>query len=120
MLLHLGWQGISLGLLEKSIARFQNPQSVEMALGPACGGCCYEVEGWLVNKLENNSQIEEKAKVNLDLREILIGRGKSLGISPDNIYFTRACSICDERFFSYRRQKALAGRQVSVIGGDLM
>src|SRR5690606_22960041 len=40
---HAGWRGLAAGVLENTVAKFQDPQAVAAWLGPAIGPCHFEV-----------------------------------------------------------------------------
>ena len=48
----------------------------------------------------------------IDLRAIVCGRLLAAGVGE--MRDLEACTICDERFFSHRREGERAGRQVGV------
>ena len=39
----------------------------------------------------------------------------SLGLDNNNIYLSNLCTMCDNRFHSYRREKELSGRNIAII-----
>lgn len=138
-LVHLGWRGVALGLLEKSFEALGSPTGCELAIGPCCSGEAYEVEKWVLeavspkdssssSNISTYSLIEAPEplspdlaeKVYLDVPGIIAKRAEKMGLSRQNIYLSNLCTIKDERFFSYRRQKEQAGRQLSFLGGDFI
>jgi len=118
-LIHLGWRGVALDLFEKCLSQMANPSDCQLALGPSCSGAAYEVEGWVHNRVSGHDNFAEKEKTFLDLPAIISERAHTVGLAPENVYLSNLCTIGDERFFSYRRQKDLAGRQLSFVGGKI-
>jgi len=77
-------------------------------IGPGAGMCCYEV-GAEVHAALTGVEREPGA---IDLRAIARRRLLAAGVSQ--VREVHACTICDERFFSHRREGARAGRQAGV------
>jgi copper oxidase (laccase) domain-containing protein len=109
-MLHAGWRGLAAGLIEKGVTALEDVAAhgpIVAALGPCAGACCYEV-GPEVHAAFGGKGV----KGMLDLREIARDRLRAAGVA--NILEAEACTICDERFFSHRREGARAGRQAGV------
>jgi YfiH family protein len=109
-MLHAGWRGLAGGVLERGVeALVQEGGSGEIVavLGPCAGACCYEV-GPEVQAAFGR----EPVKGVLDLRAIARDRLLAAGVA--DVLDAGACTICDERFFSHRREGAAAGRQAGV------
>jgi copper oxidase (laccase) domain-containing protein len=49
---------------------------------------------------------------NLDIAAVARAQLEAHGIE---VHYTGQCTICDERFFSHRRDKGVTGRQAGVI-----
>ena len=77
-------------------------------IGPGAGACCYEV-GPEVHAAFGGAH---RAGQNIDLRAIARDRLLAAGVAQ--VLDARACTICDERFFSHRREGERAGRQAGV------
>jgi hypothetical protein len=77
-------------------------------VGPGAGACCYEV-GPEVHRAFGDAHRHWR---NIDLQAIAHERLRDAGVAE--VRAVRACTICDERFFSYRREGARAGRQAGV------
>jgi hypothetical protein len=77
-------------------------------LGPCAGPCCYEVgpevHAALASGASSGSTVDLRALAREQLRAAGVGRVEQLG----------GCTICDERFFSHRREGEQAGRQSGV------
>ena len=125
---HCGWRGATAGLLSKLLDRLlelgAQSQNLELALGPCAGAQRYEVSSEVADAVEKSLGPAEAKKVLLangegrflcDLRGLLGLQSVNRGIHPRNIFISKHCTIEDTRFFSYRRQKALSGRQLSYI-----
>jgi hypothetical protein len=97
------------------------PRDVVMALGPAIGGCCYEVDdSCIVPFREHFQEWKEFVHGNsqnrfmLDLLKANEADGVAAGIIKENIHRSGECTSCNnDRWFSYRKE-GTAGRIVSL------
>jgi hypothetical protein len=109
--LHAGWRGLAAGVLEEGVRALREigggGETVAL-VGPCAGACCYEV-GEEVHAAFAGSHREGRA---IDLRAIAHERLIAAGV--EQVHHAEACTICDERFFSYRREGARAGRQAGL------
>ena len=126
--LHAGWRGTLRGISERVIKLLRTqwnvaPHDLYVALGPAIGGCCYEVgpevgetivRRWNINSA--SAWRPHGKKGFLDLREINAAQIIESGVPRERIRLTGPCTFCDPSFASYRREGPDAGRQLSVIG----
>lgn len=121
------------------------PSNLLAALGPSIGGCCYEVgtevasafhaqfpsaSEWFdelrtgdepnplqwLNMKPPGHQPPPKG-VLLDLRKANRGQLLEAGLHDKNIFASDLCTACRrDLLFSYRKERALSGRLLSVIG----
>jgi hypothetical protein len=107
---HAGWRGLAGGVLEQGVAAIQTLSDgpIVAVLGPCAGPCCYEVGAEVHEALATGSE----GKANVDLRLIARARLHATGVAT--VSSLGGCTICDERFFSHRREGAAAGRQAAV------
>ncbi|MBI3795953.1 MAG: peptidoglycan editing factor PgeF [Deltaproteobacteria bacterium] len=127
--LHAGWRGTLKGISARAIEMFTaagniDPTSLWVALGPAIGGCCYEVgieigeslvQRWHPSSLTAWRPHGEKGL--LDLREINLAQCEQAGVPRERMQLVGPCTFCDSsRFASYRREGPSASRQLSMIG----
>jgi YfiH family protein len=116
-MLHAGWRGLAAGVLEEGVSALrrldgsQEEEEGEMlaVIGPGAGACCYEVGPEVRLALTGAC---EPARRRIDLKAIARERLLAAGVA--GVLDARACTICDERFFSHRREGARAGRQAGV------
>jgi YfiH family protein len=126
---HAGWRGTVAGIAAKTIeylARTYHiaPESLEAALGPSIGVCCYEVGADVVEPLvsrwgkpADDCIRRSGAKPHVDLRRLNQTILAHAGIPRDKIFETGPCTKCAaDDYFSYRREAKETGRQMSVIG----
>jgi polyphenol oxidase len=77
-------------------------------IGPGAGPCCYEVGEEVHAAFDGAHRMGRR----IDLKALARDRLLAAGVSE--VRHVAACTICDERFFSYRREGARAGRQGGV------
>jgi YfiH family protein len=109
--LHAGWRGLEAGVLEEGVIALRDVGGrgeIVAIVGPCAGSCCYEV-GEEVHAAFGGSH---RHGSNIDLRAIAHERLLSAGVTE--VRDVDACTICDDRYFSYRREGARAGRQAAV------
>jgi polyphenol oxidase len=122
-----------------------DPKDLLAAIGPTIGGCCYEVGTEVAAdfsaKFSNASEFFDELrtgdepnplqwlnmmppghqpppkKVLLDLKKANKSQLLEAGVLGKNIFVTDLCTSCDvARLFSYRKEAAMSGRLLSVIG----
>jgi YfiH family protein len=119
---HAGWRGAAAGVLEAAVARLGGPPAdVEAAVGPAIGGCCYEVgpevEGAFrarTGDVTAPAWHDGPRRRHVDLR--LAARLLLQAAGVTRVALVGPCTACDRRYSSYRRDGAGAGRQLSFVG----
>jgi YfiH family protein len=110
-MVHAGWRGLAAGVLEQAVAALRDvtdDEPIAAIIGPCAGACCYEV-GAEVHAAFGGAH---RVGANIDLRAIAHERLTKAGVG--RVEDVQACTICDERFFSHRREGARAGRQAGV------
>ena len=148
--IHAGWRGTLQRIAGKTLGAMRmkfgsKPADVLAAIGPAIGGCCYEVGTevaiqftsqfpdagewfdelrtgdepnplqWL-NMMPPGHQPPPK-NVLLDLRKANAAQLRAAGVKDANIFVSNLCTGCHTRMlFSYRKEGAMSGRLMSVIG----
>lgn len=125
---HAGWRGTLAGIAAVAVKTVQRqlevpPQSLQVALGPAIGQCCYEVDAAIGEQLEAAfGQLGEAwqprgEKGQLDLRATNRRILMSAGVPESAIDLIGPCTACQmTQYFSHRASAGTAGRQLSVIG----
>jgi YfiH family protein len=110
-MLHAGWRGLVAGVLEEGVRAIQDlggGDEIVAVIGPGAGVCCYEV-GPEVHAAFGDAHREGRR---IDLRTIAHDRLLAAGVAQ--VRDVQACTICDRRFFSHRREGARAGRQAGM------
>ena len=124
--IHAGRKGTQMRVVSKTISMLSKtygcrPRDVVMALGPAIGGCCYEVEDACVVPFRENYPgwegfvtANSQNRFMLDLLKANEMDGVQAGISKENIHRSGECTSCNnDRWFSYRKE-GTTGRTVSL------
>jgi purine-nucleoside/S-methyl-5'-thioadenosine phosphorylase / adenosine deaminase len=148
--IHAGWRGTLQRIVTKAIGQMQmqfgcRPQDLLAAIGPAIGGCCYEVGTEVASafmaQFPNAAEFFDELrtgnepnplqwlnmmppghqpppnKVRLDLSKANRSQLLEAGLRPQNIFVSGLCTACRlELLFSYRKEGARSGRLMSVIG----
>jgi YfiH family protein len=126
---HAGWRGTLGGIAAKTVRYFADrydvaPGSLQAALGPSIGACCYEVGDDVVEPLcarwGKSAQVcieRSGVKPHLDLRQLNHAILAGAGLPDEHIFELGGCTSCAaDEYFSYRRERKETGRQMSVIG----
>jgi polyphenol oxidase len=123
---HAGWRGTAAGVVPATIARMRealgtDPGQCVVALGPAIGGCCYEVDAPVARAMEGMAWWGEAARAtrperwHLDLRTAIRCQLLEAGVPAARITIVSLCTACrPELFFSYRRD-GVTGRMAASI-----
>ena len=126
---HAGWRGTLAGIGANMVRLLAEKYGltatgIEAALGPSIGACCYEVQDDVARPLlaewgalAESSVEQRNGKRFVDLRRLNRGILEKAGIAPAAIFEIGPCTSCAaDEFFSYRRERAETGRQLSFIG----
>lgn len=123
---HAGWKGICFGIVSKMMQAIRqnfktDPSLVRAAIGPCIRRCCYEV-GEELHELfpafyAAAPVVEgESPKGHVDLVAAVRRQLADEGLLPEQIYDCEICTACShDRFYSYRREKGISERMLSVI-----
>ena len=112
-MIHAGWRGLAAGIIEQVVRALNESAGdggTELAavIGPGAGPCCYEVGPEVHDALGDHGRGIAK----IDLRSIARERLTAAGI--DRVEDRGGCTICDERYFSHRREGERAGRMAGI------
>jgi YfiH family protein len=121
---HAGWRGAAAGVLEATLAALRriagiDARDVEAAIGPAVGGCCYEVgpevRHALIDRAGGRATLAFTARGDrfmFDLRAAIRTLATEAGLATTLV---GPCTMCSAGYASYRRDGERAGRQLSFI-----
>jgi len=121
---HAGWRGTQQMIVRKTIAKMAeqygtNPADLIVGVGPAIGGCCYEVGEEVAAHFGSCPEAlmpKGGGKYLLDTRRVNVRQLEAAGVPPEQIEVSPYCTSCDvDRYFSYRAEQGTAGRFMSCI-----
>lgn len=116
---HAGRGGVVGGVVPAALAAMapQRPEAVEARIGPAIGGCCYEVPAELVEAVAAAHPAARATTTwgtpSLDLPAAVTAQLHAAGV--ERVERAGGCTRCDgDGWFSHRRHPG-AGRQAGVV-----
>jgi YfiH family protein len=124
--IHAGWRGTASEIVPETLHRMRaafgtRPSRCLIALGPAIGGCCYEVDAPVAKAMEQRPWWPFAARPtgpgiwHLDLREAIRRQLEAAGVASDAMEISPECTKCrPDLFFSYRRDR-VTGRMAACI-----
>lgn len=128
---HAGWRGTAQDVVGATVRVLETefgiaPDAIEAALGPAIGGCCYDVGAEVVDALSAQPRLRlarefvDSAGVGtarVDLRSANAQLLRAAGVPDGAIRSEGPCTRCAaDEFFSHRAAAGGAtGRQISYI-----
>jgi len=113
-MVHAGWRGLAGGVLAEGAdaLRALGASRIAAAIGPGAGPCCYEAGeevhaafAHLGDEVRRGDNADLKAVARLQLEAAEVGAIEDVGL----------CTMCDERFFSHRRDGGVTGRQAGLV-----
>jgi len=111
-MVHAGWRGLAGGILAEGVRAVRHVARdggarVSAAIGPAAGGCCYEVGDEVRAAFGTTTRT-------LDLAAIAAGQLRAAGVG--GVHVTGLCTLCapDGLLFSHRRDGGVTGRQAGL------
>lgn len=114
---HAGRQGLAAGVLQATVEAMRDlgAREVTAVVGPAAGRCCYEVPQQLADEVEatvpGSRSSTRQGTPSVDLRAGAVGLLEGLGVAVRHV---EACTIDDDRFYSYRRDRE-TGRHGGLV-----
>jgi purine-nucleoside/S-methyl-5'-thioadenosine phosphorylase / adenosine deaminase len=127
--LHAGWRGALAGIAGEGVRAMLTMgarlDDIRAAMGPAIGGCCFEVEAELADRFaaeipdaREHTRAGRPGKAFMSLRSIIRGQLERTGLRRDAILSVGPCTKCAAaRFFSRRAAGGVTtGLQMSYIG----
>jgi len=118
---HAGWRGSAANAARaavEALAELGAPAGeVDAWIGPSIGPCCYQVGGEVAAQFAGEFARRDCAgKFRLDLKAVNVAQLEAAGVSPSRISVHPGCTKCGgERYASFRRDGAAAGRMIAMI-----
>jgi hypothetical protein len=104
---HCGWRGTVKHIVDNAVSKMialgASPQRMIAAMGPCIGAECFEVGEEVAEQFPEQTVVRTYAKPHVDLAEAVSLQLLELGLSREHIAKPIACSVCDKRFYSVRR-----------------
>jgi YfiH family protein len=129
-LAHAGWQGTAGAIAVRTVEAMRAelgcaPDDLRAAIGPAIGGCCYEVSDEVAAAVlaavpERTGEVARegrRGRPHLDLAAANRAQLIAAGLRPENVEVSAECTSCRvDRFFSHRAEQGQAGRHGAIVG----
>lgn len=114
---HAGWRGLADGIVAEAVRAIRDlgaTGTIEAAIGPGAGGCCYTV-GEEVHARFRVHGAGARRGDNLDLKAVAKDELIAAGVS--DVHDAGLCTICSppSLFFSHRRDNGVTGRQAGLV-----
>jgi len=108
-LLHAGREGSVAGICAAGVRALQEaygarPGDLRAQIGPSAGPCCYEVSPEMASDYRRRGYPVRGR--HLDLWELNTLQLAGAGVRPGHMAVSGACTICGDRFFSFRRNNS--------------
>lgn len=119
---HAGWRGLQANIFDQVLAKMQatyqsEPKDILVFFGPHAKPCCYRVDKPFLDQFNLPEAVHRDADgyYYFDLGFLARSMLINLGVNPTNIDGSHSvCTICNQKYFSFRRQGAQAGRQATI------
>lgn len=117
---HAGWRGAAAGILPNALDKMKKegaePINIKCYVSPCISLQNFEIGEEVAEKFPSqfiNRSIGKKPHLNL--KEFLQAQLVDAGLSLSNIEIDSRCTIDDDSFYSYRRERDKAGRMLAFI-----
>jgi len=119
--IHSGWRGTQQNITAKSIKRMieiygSKPENLLIFISPCASGNNYEVGEDVAKFFPRSTKQIEYGKYLFDNTKELLFQLQEIGVYKNNIETSDICTIENEHFHSYRRDKDSSGRMCAFIG----
>jgi YfiH family protein len=119
---HAGWRGLAAGVVEEGVAALAalgaDPAATVGLVGPAVGGCCYEV-GADVRAAVGDRYPAALATTRDGRPSLDPAAAAAAALAAAGLGEVRVAGECThdlaERFFSHRRDRGVTGRQAGLV-----
>lgn len=123
---HGGWRGLAAGVLGNTVDALRaaygvDPATLEAAIGPHIGVCCYEVSADVADRFADVPRAlrtDDAGRTFLNLSRVARMQLDRAGLKPENVSISAPCTSCfAEAYFSHRAEQP-TGRFAAAIGLD--
>lgn len=117
---HAGWKGAALGIVDAGIDKMTglggNPDTFHVYISPCISCRNFEVGEEVAHRFPDMFVVRDAyPKPHVDLKGFLIHRLNDLGVDLSRIQAAEECTIDNNRYYSYRRERNKAGRMLAMI-----
>ncbi|MCH7959331.1 MAG: polyphenol oxidase family protein [Candidatus Hydrogenedentes bacterium] len=115
---HAGWHGTFDGIVVETLRVLEtrygaDPRRTHCLLGPSAGPCCYEVSKDLAKRFSDKDLVTHGRHIDLwESNAIQLTQAK---VPRSQIQISEICTICDEKFHSYRASGGLKHNNIVVL-----
>jgi YfiH family protein len=119
-MVHAGWRSSLANITSSAVQLMRKkfwskPGLLRAGFGPSIKKCCFEIDGDVRGKF-TTGVVERGGRTYLDLWEVNSKQLLDEGVLPVNISPAAECTFCSgDDFFSFRKEKNVSGRMISVI-----
>lgn len=118
---HSGWRGTRQNIAQEMLKKMNtlygtNPANLLAYISPSAGGELYEVGEDVAQYFPNSSKPIDNGKYLFDNKKEIKSQLLSEGVRSQNITVSTICTIANQDYHSFRRDKDLSGRMSCFIG----
>lgn len=122
---HGGRRGLAAGILRNTARAMTeafgtDPATLQAAIGPHIGVCCYEVGREVADAFRDAPRAiraDEEGRTFLNLLRVARRQLDDAGLNPDHVNISAPCTSCFvETYFSHRAEGGRTGRFAAVVG----
>ncbi len=109
-LCHAGWRGVVAGVLPELVKQMVQKlhvqvKDLQVVIGPGIRKCHFEVKMDVWSQIPESNRIKCDGKTFVDLPKILREQALEAGVLPEHLEDSEICTVCEQNYFSYRRDK---------------
>ena len=109
---HAGWKGVVKNIVSVVVNKMNQKlnsdlENIQVAIGPHIKKCHFEIQEDIIDEFKDYSEmiIRKNRKIFVDLETILVKQLETSGIKKENIDTNSDCTVCNQEYFSFRRDK---------------
>ena len=120
--MHAGWRGIEKRIIPNTVNRIVQKggsrKGIIAFIGPSIRQCCFEIGPEVSKKFPIDCLMNgNRDRSFLDLQQVATYQLIDSQVLDKNILSSEECTKCNsDKYYSYRRSGAKAGRMIGVIG----
>ncbi len=108
--LHAGWRGALMKIAQIGVEMIKqnwdvDPSGLKVHLGPHIRECCFKVGTEVAQLFPRTAQKIEEKGIRLNLERFIFDSLIMVGVKVENMSASAHCTVCDDRFYSHRRNR---------------